>query len=407
MFIYKAAVVGAGTMGGSIAQVITYAGLPVVIKDIDQKQLDEAVKKIQKIYQKRVDKGKMSYNEMEMKLALVTTTLTYDGFDDVDIVIEAVPEDMNIKKKVFKELDEVLPEHAIIASNTSALSITEMATATKRPGKCIGMHFFNPAHVMKLVEVIPGLQTDEQTIEDVIEFAESLRKIPVRVKECAGFLVNRLLGVYLNEAVICLQEGAATPKEIDDAMVKFGWPMGPFTLADMLGLDICYKVGKILYEEYGPRMKPPLLLEKLVKAGRLGQKTGAGVYLYDDPDAEDTLLPKLLEEVRKETKIVENSEFSPERLNYLLINEAVLCLMENISSHSDIDIAMMAGTGFPQDKGGPLKYADTVGVDIILNKLIEFRDKYGFRFWPAPLLKRMVAAGYTGVKAGRGFYHYG
>ena len=178
MYIFKAGVVGAGTMGGEIAQVISFSGLPVVLKDVDQKMLDKGMETVRHIYQSRVDKGKMSAGEMESKIALVEPTLTYDGFADVDIVIEAVPEKMEIKKKVLAELDAVLPETAIFASNTSALSISEMAAATKRPGKVIGMHFFNPAHVMKLVEIIPGLETTQETIDDVVMFTESLRKLP-------------------------------------------------------------------------------------------------------------------------------------------------------------------------------------------------------------------------------------
>lgn len=404
-YIFKAGVVGAGAMGGSIAQVISFSGLPVVIKDINEEMVEIGLKKVRDIYQKRVDKGKMTQSELENKMALVSGSTSYDDFSDVDIVIEAVTEDMKIKKIVMAELDEVLPSEAIITSNTSALSITEMAAATKRPGKVVGLHFFNPAHVMKLVEVIPGLTTDEETVEAVIEFSESLRKIPVRVNECAGFLVNRLLAPYLNEAVISLQEGAATAQEIDDAMSAFGWPMGPFVLADMLGLDVCNKVSKIMYEAYGPRMVAPALLDKMVKTGRFGQKSGKGVYNYED-ELNNTELEALIAEVQKETGC-KKTPFSAERLNFLMINEAVHCLQEHVSAASDIDIAMMAGTGFPQDMGGPLKYADSLGLDYVLERLEEFKEIYGFRFWPAPMLKRMVSAGYTGVKAGQGFYHHG
>jgi 3-hydroxyacyl-CoA dehydrogenase len=250
VYIFKAAVVGAGTMGGEIAQVITYSGLPVVMKDIDQAMLDKGMAKIRSIYQRRVDKGKMSEGDMQAKLDLVTPTLTYDEFGDVDIIVEAVPEKMAIKQAVLKELEEVCPEETIFASNTSALSISEMGAATGRPHKMVGMHFFNPAHVMKLVEVIPGLDTSEETVDDVVMFAEGLRKIPVVVQECPGFLVNRLLMPYLNEATKALEEGAATAAEIDQAVVTWGMPMGPFTLMDMLGIDVCGHVGDYLYSEY-------------------------------------------------------------------------------------------------------------------------------------------------------------
>ncbi len=197
-------------MGAEIAQVITYAGLPVCLKDTSEELVKKGVEKIRAIYKRRVDKGKMTAQEMESKMALVIPTVSYDDFKDVDLVIEAVPEKMDLKRKVFQELDKVMGESAILASNTSALSISEMGAATKRPEKFVGIHFFYPASVMKLIEVIPGLATSAETVEDAINFSESLRKIPVRVNECAGFLVNRLLMPYLNEAAYCLQEGAAS-----------------------------------------------------------------------------------------------------------------------------------------------------------------------------------------------------
>lgn len=400
MYIYKAAVLGGGTMGGSIAQVITFSGIPVVIKDIDQTAVQKALDKVRSIYESRVKKGKMTASEIEPKIVLASGTTSYDDFSDVDIVIEAVPEDIKIKKQVFQELDEVCPQSTILATNTSALSISEIASATKRPEKVIGMHFFNPAHVMKLVEVIPGLQTAEDTVMDVMAFAESLRKLAVRVEECPGFLVNRLLMPYITEAVIALTEGAATATEIDQAMVNFGMPMGPFTLSDMLGLDVCYKVACIMYEAYGPRMPVASLNLKLFEKGRLGQKAGAGFY---DADGSEKELQEIVTQLQKEEGLKKTS-FSPERLLYLMINEAVLVLQEKIASATDIDIAMMAGTGFPQELGGPLKYADKVGLDVILKGLEKFKAELGMRFWPAHLLKRMVAAGLLGEKTGRGFY---
>ncbi len=342
----------------------------------------------------------MTPNEIEPKIVLASGTTSYDDFSDVDIVIEAVPEEMKIKKLVFKELDKVCPESTILATNTSALSISEIASATKRPEKVIGMHFFNPAHVMKLIEVIPGLQTSEDTVMDVLAFSESLRKLAVRVEECPGFLVNRLLMPYITEAVIALTEGAATATEIDQSMVNFGMPMGPFTLSDMLGLDVCYKVAQIMYQAYGPRMPVASLNLRLFEKGRLGQKSGAGFY---DADGSEKELQAIIKEAQKKEGLIK-PKFSPERLLYLMVNEAVLTLQEKIASATDIDIAMMAGTGFPQELGGPLKYADKVGLDTVLAGLEKFKDDLGMRFWPAHMLKRMVAAGLLGEKTGRGFY---
>jgi len=405
MYIFKAGVVGAGTMGGEIAQVITYSGLPVVIKDIDQDMLDAGMDKIRSIYQRRVDKGKMSAGDMQSKLDLVTPTLTYDGFEDVDIIIEAVPEVMEVKKRVFRELEEVCPEATIFASNTSALSISEMAAATNKPHKVIGMHFFNPAHVMKLVEIIPGLDASQDTIDDVVMFTESLRKLPVVVQECPGFLVNRLLMPYLNEASLCLEEGAASASEIDEAMVKWGWPMGPFALMDMLGLDVCVHVGDYLAEEYGGRMAPVLIMPRLVELGRLGEKAGAGFYGYGDQTDEPTL--KLIDEIKRQ-KGVTGSEFSPERLVYTLINEATLCVQENIASVNDIDTAMIAGAGmtYGGERMGPLAVADLIGLDVVLEGLKAFETRYGPRFRPSRLLKLKVRAGHLGKKAGKGFHEY-
>ncbi|MFQ5455780.1 MAG: 3-hydroxyacyl-CoA dehydrogenase [Nitrospirota bacterium] len=403
MYIYKAGVVGAGKMGAQIAQVITYSGLPVVLKDIDEDRTKKGLDTIREIYQSRVDKGKMTPAEMEQKLLLTASTTDYNDFRDVDIVIEAVFEDIDVKRDIFKELDKVCPEGTILATNTSSLSISAIGRATKRPDKVIGMHFFNPAHVMKLVEVIPGLSTSYETVDDLVNFSESLRKIPIRVQECAGFLVNRLLMPYLNEAAFALQEGASTAKEIDDEMVSFGMPMGPFTLCDMIGIDISARVAKILYDSYGDRMRVAEILSEMVKADILGTKSGKGFYNYEE--GKKDILPNIIDKIKKE-KGDKKSYFSPDRLLLAMINEAVICLQEGVSSAGDIDIAMMAGTGFPQERGGPLHYADQKGIDVILEELERYRKELGNRFWPAPMLKRMKDAGHTGVKAGKGFFDY-
>jgi 3-hydroxyacyl-CoA dehydrogenase len=403
MYIFKAAVVGAGTMGGEIAQVVTFSGLPVVLKDVDQGMLDKGLQRAREIYQRRVEKGKMSAGEMDSKLGLITPTLTYDDFGDVDIVIEAVPEKMAIKRKVFQELDQVCPEQTIIASNTSALSISEMGAATKRPHKVVGMHFFNPASVMKLVEVIPGLDTSQETVDDVVMFSEGLRKLPVVVQECPGFLVNRLLMPYLNEATKALGEGAATGAEIDQAVVAWGMPMGPFTLMDMLGLDVCAHVGEYLYSEYGERMSPAPLFEKLVAAGRLGEKSGAG--FYDHPGGDSEAVNGMIKDLQKSGAV---TKFSVERLMYPLINEAALCVQEHIASVTDIDMSMIAGTGmtYGGERIGPLAIADKIGLDAVVQALEVLEKELGPRFHPSRPLTLRVRAGHLGVKAGKGFHEY-
>ena len=406
MYIFKAAVVGAGTMGGEIAQVVTFSGLPVVLKDVDQGMLDKGMQRAREIYQRRVEKGKMSAGEMDSKLSLITPTLTYDDFGDVDIVIEAVPEKMAIKRKVFQELDQVCPEQTIIASNTSALSISEMGAATKRPHKVVGMHFFNPASVMKLVEVIPGLDTSQETVDDVVMFSEGLRKLPVVVQECPGFLVNRLLMPYLNEATKALGEGAATGAEIDQAVVAWGMPMGPFTLMDMLGLDVCAHVGEYLYSEYGERMSPAPLFEKLVAAGRLGEKSGAG--FYDHPGGESEAVNGMIKDLHKSGAVPSGTKFSVERLMYPLINEAALCVQEHIASVTDIDMSMIAGTGmtYGGERIGPLAIADKIGLDAVVQALEVLEKELGPRFHPSRPLTLRIRAGHLGVKAGKGFHEY-
>ena len=389
MYVYKAAVVGAGAMGAEIAQVITFAGLPVVLKDVEAPLVEAAVGRVEAIYRRRVERGRMDARAAREKLDLLEPTTSYDSFADVDLVIEAVPERMDLKKRVMAELDQVCPSNAILASNTSALSISEMGAATRRPPKVIGLHFFHPAHVMKLVEVIPGLDTSADTIDTAVQFAESLRKLPVQVNECAGFLVNRVLAPYLNEAVRCLEEGLATPAEIDDAVRAAGMPMGPLALADMLGLDLCLDVGRQMYEEYGERLRPADLLAELVSAGYQGDKVGRGFHSW----AQEGKLPPAKE----------GGAFDLDRLFLPMINEAIVCLQEGVAAAQDINIAMQAGAGMPK---GPLAMADERGLDEVLAGLERLRAEHGERFRPAPLLKRKVRAGHLGIKAGRGFGEY-
>lgn len=412
MWIFKVGVVGAGTMGGGIAQVVSFSGLPVVVKDIDQKQLDLARDHVEGIYQSRIDKGKMTSGQVQEKLSLIEYSLDYSGFSDVDIVIEAVPEIMKIKQQVYKELDEVCPPETILTSNTSALSITEMGTATRRPEKVIGLHFFNPAHVMKLIEIIPGAKTDQDTIDTVERFAQDLRKIPVIVKECPGFLVNRLLMPYLNEAVLAAEEGSATVEEVDAVMGKdgFGWPMGPFILMDMLGIDTCAHVGTYLYSCYGERVKPGKLFEKLVAARRFGEKSGAGFYIYSDTEAEP--VDAILQRMWSAGDIKTGTSFSSDRLMLPFLNEAALCVQEGIANVNDVDMACIAGIGMQVNKNGnavrmgPLEYMDELGLDVIVQKLETFEKEFGMRFHPVDILYQKVRAGDLGKKTGRGFKEY-
>lgn len=396
-------------MGAQIAHVVSLAGLPVVLTDVSDALAQRGVQAVRAMYEVRVSKGKLSPEQLEEKMLLVSPAADLAALKDADLVIEAAPEHLALKQRIFQQLDALCSPAALLASNTSALSISALGAATRKPGRVLGLHFFNPAYAMPLVEVIPGLATEQQVIDDAVAFAESIRKTPVVVKECAGFLVNRVLMAYLNEAVLCLEDGSASLREIDREMTAFGMPVGPFTLLDTIGLDIAADVARILYESYGPRMAPAALLDALVKEGRMGVKAGRGFYLYRDGSAggeeADADLHRLLATVRQDGGRRELS-WVRSRLLLAMVNEAVTALQEGVASARDIDTAMVAGTGFPMDKEGPLHFADRLGIDHVLHELEELARTVGTRFWPAPMLRRMVAAGFTGYIAGRGFFTY-
>jgi 3-hydroxyacyl-CoA dehydrogenase len=411
MQIYKAAVVGAGTMGTEIAQVISAAGIPVLLKDIDEAFVERGLEKARQIYSSLESKGVLSPQEAREKSSLLRGTVTYDGFEDVDIAIEAVVEDLETKKPVFRELDSVCPPDAILATNTSSLSISALGAATGRPHKVLGLHFFFPAHLMQLVEVIPGLDTSQETVSDGVRLVERLGRAPVRVKECPGFLVNRLLLAYLTEAVLCVEERAAQVIEIDRAMRQWGFPMGPFILMDSVGLDICLSVGRTLHDAYGPRMECGQLLSDLTTAGRYGRKSGAGFYRWPGgrplPDEElGNFLPNESPERKPQPPSPGRSSFSPDRLLLRMVNEAAMCLEEEVAAAGDIERALLAGIAFPKERGGLLRYADSLGLDAVLDQLTAFARELGPRFWPAPYIKRLVAGGHIGSRTGRGFLRY-
>ena len=279
MFVFKAAVVGAGTMGGEIAHTIAGADIPVVLKDVDQKFVDQGIEKARSLWQGRVDAGKLEAAELARKLSLITGTTSYAGFGDVDFVIEAVPERMEIKQAVFSELDEVTPGHAILASNTSSLSITEMGDATGRPEQVVGFHFFYPASVMRLIEVVEGEDTSGETVQAAINFAQAIRKMPIRCGEAPGFVVNRILNSSVSELWRLQEETGMPIPELDRLVAESkAAPMGPFYLTDLLGLDTALHVAEHLREVYGDRFFVHAQMRDLVAAGDLGAKTGKGFY---------------------------------------------------------------------------------------------------------------------------------
>ena len=279
MFVFKVAVVGAGTMGGEIAHAIANADLPVVLKDVESKFVDQGLEKARSLWQARVDAGKLEVSELERKLALITPATTYDAFGDVDFVVEAVPERLELKQTVFSELDEVTPGHAILASNTSALSISEMAMATGRPDKVIGFHFFYPASVMRLIEIVEGEETSTETVQAAYALAQTIKKMPIRCAEAPGFVVNRILNSSVSEIWRYQEETGAEVKEIDRVLAESkAAPMGPFFLADLLGLDTVVHVAEHLREAYGERFFVHRHMQELVGEGNLGTKTGKGFY---------------------------------------------------------------------------------------------------------------------------------
>jgi 3-hydroxyacyl-CoA dehydrogenase len=279
MFVFRAAVVGAGTMGGEIAQVIANAEVPVVLKDIEQRFVDQGMEKARSLWQKRVDEGKLEPAELERKLALITPTTSYEAFGEVDFVIEAVPERMELKRAVFAELDEAIPGHAILASNTSSLSITEMGLATLRPELVVGFHFFYPASVMRLIEVIEGDETAVESVQAAMNFAQSIRKTPIRCAEVPGFVVNRVLNSSVAELWRYQEETGIDVKQLDEIVGESeAAPIGPFLLCDILGLDTVLHVAEYLEQSYGDRFYVHQRMRELVAAGALGVKTGEGFY---------------------------------------------------------------------------------------------------------------------------------
>lgn len=388
----KAAVIGSGAMGHGITELLAMNGYEVTMVDINDQILQKAKEKIAWSLGKFVEKRRIRQEDADAALARVATTTSYaQAGKDVDFAIEASPENMELKKIVFAKLDQVTPPHAILASNTSTLSITEMGKATKRQDKVVGMHFFNPPQMMALVEVIKGDSTSQDTVTTVVELAKKLGKTPVIVrKDVRGFIVNRILGVAFNEAFWTYQRKEATMQGIDSS-VKYtgGFPMGWFELADFVGLDIAYEVGKILYEAYGERFKPcSEVIDPLIKDHKYGQKTGVGFYDW----------------VKGRPRIPFNllDEYDVDRSWAVAVNEAAWLISDDAANPEDIDTGMKLGTYWPQ---GPCEHADRTGLDVIISKLKELHSKYNMEMYkPCPLLEEYVSKGWTGKKAGRGFY---
>jgi len=388
----KVAIVGSGAMGHGIAELLAMTGYEVVMIDISDELLQKGKEKIKWSLDKFVEKKRIRKEDADAALARISTTTSYEqAGKDIDLAIEAVPENMDLKRKVFSTLDSAAPPNAILASNTSTLSITEMGKATKRPDKVAGMHFFNPPIMMALIEVIKGDSTSQETVNTLAELAKKLGKTPIVVRrDVRGFIVNRVLGAVFNEAFWAYQRKEATMEGID-ASVKYtgGFPMGWFELADFVGLDIAYDVGNILHQAYGERFKPCAeVIDPLIKEKKLGQKTGVG--FYDWTKGRPRIPFNLLD------------EYDVDRSWAVAVNEAAWLIHDDAADPADIDTGMKLGTYWPQ---GPCEYADRTGLDVVLNKLKELHAKYNMEMYkPCPLLEEYLAKGWTGKKAGKGFY---
>jgi len=406
MFVFKAAVVGAGTMGGQIAQTIAAAGVPVVLQDIDEALVQAGIAEARGVSEgqlaKLVERGKLTSEQarelLEEIVGRIHGTTAYEGFGEVDFVIEAVPEKMEVKQQVFAQLDAATPSHAILASNTSSLSITEIGDATLRPEKVVGFHYFYPASIMPLIEIVEGLETSAETVGAAVTFAQAIRKQPITCAEVPGFVVNRILNSGVSEVWRKQEELGLSIKRIDEGVGAAGVvPAGPYQLINLLGLDTVLHVAEHLADSYGgERFYVPKGMQKLVSEGKLGAKTGGdGFY---DPAGQ----PNIAGEAEPDTAEL------VELMSLKTLCEACLVLEEGVASHRDIDFGLMAGAGLDPRRGllPPFMRADSEGLDSILERLENAHERYGERFAPPTILRRLVAQGRLGQKRGQGFYAY-
>jgi len=403
--VHKVGVIGGGTMGGGIAMSFANAGFEVTLIEVNDDALDRGLAIVEKNYAGSVMRGKLSKAAANKCRDLITGSTDYAALADVDLVIEAVFEDVDLKKDIFARLDKVCKQGAILATNTSYQDVNAIAAATGRPEDVIGMHFFSPAHIMKLLEVVRAEKTADDVLATVMALAKRIRKVAVVSGVCYGFIGNRMLEGYFREAQLCVIEGGL-PESIDAAMYDWGMAMGPISVADLAGLDVGYKARQGLPEEARGDPRAYRIPDALVEEGRLGQKSGAGFYTYDvntRKKSSDPAVHEIIERKAKELGIercaIEADEIV-DRLIYALVNEGLRILDEGIAQRpGDIDVVYVYGYGFPAWRGGPMHYADAVGLDTVLARINEFRDRYGEENWtPALLLERLVAEKSTIVR---------
>jgi 3-hydroxyacyl-CoA dehydrogenase len=398
--INSAAVVGAGTMGSGIAMVLANAGISVLLKEVDQAALDRGVAIIQKNYASSVKRGRFTQQFVDECLKRIHPALTFDGFSSVDLVIEAVFEGMALKKEIFRELDRVCKRGAILASNTSTLSIDEIASSTGRPVFVIGTHFFSPANVMRLLEIVRGKATSKEVIATCMQLSKKLGKVAVLVGNCIGFVGNRMFGPYRREAQFLVEEGASI-EAVDTALCGFGMAMGPLVTGDLAGLDVGWRIRKEYRHLQKPGIRQPFCEDKLCELGRYGQKTGAGWYKYDEQrrPTSDPEVARLIADWVTKSGIPQRNIGADEivdRCLYALVNEGARILEEGFALRAvDIDIIYLNGYGFPAYRGGPMWCADTVGLKKVYERICEFHKQHGETWAPAPLLKHLAEHGKT------------
>jgi len=400
--IERAAVIGCGTMGGGIAMNFANAGIPVRVLEVEADRLEAGLGVITKNYAATVAKGRLDQAEMDRRMGLIEGTTDYADLADADIVIEAVFEDMAIKKDIFAALDRATPADTILTTNTSTLDVDEIARATTRPHKVMGTHFFSPANVMRLMENVRGAATDNETLATVMDLAKRIGKVGVLVGVCDGFVGNRMLYAYTRQANFLLEEGAL-PQQVDKAIYDFGFPMGPFAMGDLAGLDVGWLVRKARAATRPTNLRYSPIADRICEMGRYGQKTKAGWYRYEDgsrtpvPDPEiEALIVSISKELGIERREVSEEEII-ERCIYPLINEGAKILQEGLAQRaSDIDVVWLYGYGFPRYRGGPMFYADTVGVKKVYETMVRLHETHRDWLEPAPLLEELA-------KSDRGF----
>ena len=399
--IRSAAVIGAGTMGGGIAMNFANAGIPVTMLEMKQEALDKGLATIRKNYENTMKKGKLTQEQLDKRMSLITGTLAYEDLGLADIVIEAVFEDLAVKEAVFKKLDDVMKPGAILASNTSTLDVDKIASFTKRPQDVIGTHFFSPANVMKLLEIVRGKHTAKDVLATVMALAKKIKKTGVVSGVCDGFIGNRMVEQYIRQAGFLLEEGCL-PEQVDKAIEKFGFAMGPFRMSDLAGNDIGWYIRKRRYVEK-PDVTYSKIADLLCEKGRFGQKTSAGWYDYKPGDRKaypsndvNQMIVQHSADIGVQRRKVSDQEII-ERLVYALVNEAALILEEGIAMRaSDIDMVYLTGYGFPLFRGGPMCYADTVGLPNVLRAIRKYGKGHHPEAWkPAPLLEKLAAEGKT------------